>query len=90
MNFTTLIGSFLLEQQAELACTLYDFIKVEVDLSNSQEGLVRDRLLREARRYAEVLRGPPWNLEIETLVTICDNSVAWLDDISIWKNSDQN
>ena len=87
MEFKDLQGRFSEIQLDELAEILREFIAIERLLNQQHEGSGRDKFLREARICSATLRGPPWEISIDTLSEICDDTTQWLQSIDKWNES---
>ena len=84
MNFAFIASQFNSQEALNLANLLMNFIKVQIELREASSLKEREPILHRARRVAEELKAPPWNISIDTLSDICDSIADWQYQISNW------
>lgn len=71
MKFKELVKFYPPEKQGELALLLIEFIDIQMKLNDLSDRQPKGEVVEYARSIAEVLKKPPWLLDIDFLWHIC-------------------
>lgn len=71
MKFKELVKFYPPDKQNELALLLIEFIDIQMKLSDLNDREPKGNVVEYARTVAEVLKKPPWSLDVDFLWHIC-------------------